>query len=94
MYVVKDMTKTHCTVNPDEYYNIDLLNTTSQPFAFPILGMCDTGYSKFIIDKNCHYIKSETDVAENMICGVLCENPNYVYTMPDGQPGLKIQRVQ
>ncbi len=76
-----EMYNNRCSVNPENYYNISLLGAnTSQPFAFPILGMCDTGYSKFIIDKNCHYINSDADVAENMICGVLCDNPNYVYT--------------
>ena len=76
-----EMYNNRCSVNPDDYYNISLLGeNTSQPFAFPILGMCDDGYSKFIVDKNCHYIKSDADVAENMICGVLCEKPEYVYT--------------
>ena len=76
-----EMYNNRCSANPDNYYNISLLGSnTSQPFAFPILGMCDTGYSKFIVDKNCHYIKSDADVAENMICGVLCEKPEHVYT--------------
>ena len=76
-----EMYNNRCSVNPDDYYNISLLGSnTSQPFAFPILGMCDTGYSKFIVEKNCHYINSDADIAENMICGVLCEKPEYVYT--------------
>ena len=75
---VADMKSHDCSVNGDNYYQLGITDQGS--FAFPILGMCDTGYSKFIVEKNCHYINSDADIAENMICGVLCENPNYVYT--------------
>ena len=75
---VADMKSHDCSVNGEHYYQLGITDQGS--FAFPILGMCDDGYSKFIIDKNCHYINSDADIAENMICGVLCEKPEYVYT--------------
>ena len=76
-----DMRNNRCTVNPDKYYNFSLLGeTTSQPFAFPKLAMCDDGFSKFNARQNCHYIKTDADVADNWLCAVLCERPEYVYT--------------
>ena len=77
----EDMRKNKCSVNGDNYYNIDLLGeTTSQPFAFPSLGMCDVGFSKFVVEKNCHRIETSDDIKDNWLCGVLCEQPEYVYT--------------
>ena len=77
----EDMRKNKCSVNPDDYYNIDLLGeTTSQPFAFPKMAMCDSDFSKFVVEKNCHHIETPADVKNNWLCGVLCEQPEYVYT--------------
>ena len=41
---------------------------------------CDDGFSKFNARQNCHYIKTDADVADNWLCAVLCERPEYVYT--------------
>ena len=77
----EDMRKNKCSVNGDNYYNIDLLGeTTSQPFAFPSLGMCDVGFSKFVVEKNCHRITNQNDIDANWLCGVLCDSADYVYT--------------
>ena len=76
--IVADMKSHDCSVNGNRYYQLGITDQGS--FAFPILGMCDDGYSKFIVDKNCHYIKSDADIAENMICGVLCDSAEHVYT--------------
>ena len=76
--IVADM-KTHdCSVNGDNYYQIGI--TSQGSYAYPTLGMCDVGYSKFVVDKNCWHIKTSDDIKENWLCGVLCDSADYVYT--------------
>ena len=78
IHVTKDMTGTECTVNGNEYYQMGIINDT--PFKFPSLGMCDVGFSKFVVEKNCHHITNQNDIDANWICGVLCDSADYVYT--------------
>ena len=84
--VFQKMFNSNCDVNGENYYSIELVGVAAndQPFLHPQYGMCDTlnNYSKFIVKNDCKDIDvaDVSQLSENQICGVLCENAGDVYT--------------
>ena len=78
--VVIDMKSSDCSVNGDNYYKIGITGTNS--YAYPKLGMCDVGYSKFAVKNNCWHIDTDdvNALRQAHVCGVLCDSADYVYT--------------
>ena len=78
--VVIDMKTDSCSVNSNRYYKIGITGTDS--YAYPNRGICDSGYSKFIVRDNCWHIDTNDAAAlkKAHVCGVLCDSGDYVYT--------------
>lgn len=72
-----DMRGTRCSINPDNYYQIAVADPDT--FTHPDMAVCPSDSGKFVVKSDCKDI-TESDLAANPVCGVLCDSGVYTNT--------------